>query len=58
MHSSVMDSSCCYFRHVEFSYQFKLGIVVALVVWYDLERIATLESLPECSLFHLKHVDF
>ena len=33
-------------------------MVIPVAVSYDLESIATLESLPECPYFHLKHVDF
>ena len=32
--------------------------MIPVEVGYDLESIPTLVSLPECSCFHIKHVDF
>ena len=37
---------------------FKLCMVIPVVVGYYLECVATLQSLPECPTVHFKHHDF
>ena len=37
---------------------FKLCIVIPIVVRYDLESVETLISLPECPYVHFKHAHF
>ena len=32
--------------------------MIPVLVRYDLESVATLQSLPECPYVHIKHVDF